>query len=157
MAQMITGGATIDAQRSSRTRHLAAWGGTNDIALSGASGATVYGRIVTYGTARKSAGWPVVIILGILPRQTGGAFETARASVNASLRADFPTATAFANVYTGSPGYGDIFIDVEGDADIGQDGDQNNTAFFDPDTIHLKNAGYAKIATYVFQALSLIP
>lgn len=133
-----------------------AWGGTNDLYF-GASAATTYARIVAYATARKAAGWRV-ILLTILPRSnsgTPGSFETDRQSVNASLLADFSTATAESGIWTGAA-YADYLVHVGGDATIGDAGDENNTTYY-LDKVHLTNAGYAIVADYVKKAILLFP
>lgn len=157
ITQMITTGVNnVDPLFGNNFRRMIGWGGTNDLAIGGDSAATLYANMVTYATARKAAGWKVILI-GILPRGAGagGSFETRRTSVNASLRADFSSATAFTNIRTGAA-YADYFIDIEGDADLGQSGDELNPTFY-TDEIHLTNAGYAIIAAYALNALSFFP
>lgn len=143
----------IDPMRRGNLRTVIVWGGTNDL-QGGASAATTYSRIVTYCQARKAAGWKV-IVLSILPRQASSTFETDRQTVNASLLADFPTTTAFTNIRRGGT-YADVFVNVGADATIGAPGSQNNTTYYDADTIHLKNAGYAIVAALAKDAHSLI-
>lgn len=158
---MITRAASvIDPYYSAADRKtmLIAWGGTNDIALGGASAATTYARIVTYGTARKAAGWRV-IILSILPRSAAGTpatFEADRQTVNAALLADFPTATAHTNITSGGA-YADYLINIGADTTIGEAGDELNTTYYTADKVHLKNAGYAIVADYVKKAIQLFP
>lgn len=157
---MIARGPTvIDPQyrnysATQNTNRLVGWGGTNDLAT-GTNAATTYARIVSYGTARKAAGWRVILI-GVLPRGSLPSFETARSTVNASLLADFPTPTAFPNIYTGGA-YADYFIDIGADANIGVAGSQSNPTYYDADLIHLNNTGYGVVAGYVLNAISLLP
>lgn len=135
---------------------LIAWGGTNDLYF-GASAATTYSRIVTYATARKAAGWRVVI-LSILPRSgaaTPGTFEADRQTVNASLLADFPTATGQTRITSGGA-YADYFINIGADPTIGLAGQEANTTYY-ADLVHLTNAGYAIVADYVKKAIQLFP
>lgn len=135
---------------------LIAWGGTNDLYF-GASAATTYSRIVTYATARKAAGWRV-IILSILPRSAGippPTFEADRQTVNAALLADFPTATAHTNITRGGA-YADFLINIGADTTIGEAGDELNTTYY-ADRVHLTNAGYAIVADYVKKAIQLFP
>lgn len=159
MATMETRAATtVDPYRSpinNRTM-LIAWGGTNDLFF-GASAATTYSRIVTYATARKAAGWRVVI-LSILPRSAGTpppTFEADRQTVNAALLADFPTATGQTRITSGGA-YADYLIDVGADPTIGCAGCQTNTTYY-ADLVHLTNAGYAIVADYVKKAIQLFP
>lgn len=135
---------------------LIAWSGTNDLYF-GASATTTYDRIKAYAQARKAAGWRV-ILLSVLPRTNSGTpagFETDRQAVNASLRADFPTGTAYSSVLTGAS-YADYLVDVGNDATIGQAGQTTNTTYY-LDLVHLTNAGYAIVAAYVKNAISLFP
>lgn len=129
------------------------WGGTNNLT----NATTTYNNIKSYCTARQAVGWKC-IILTILPRTQAGispSFETLRQSVNASLRADFPTATAHANIYTGAS-YADYLIDIGSDATIGVAGSELNTTYY-LDKVHLANTGCAVAADYVKKAIQLFP
>lgn len=148
----------IDPQYSEGARRtlLVAWSGTNDLYL-GASAATTYSRIVAYATARKAKGWRV-IILSVLPRSgfsTPGAFEASRQTVNATLLADFPTATGQTNIWTGAS-YADYLVNVGADGTIGLVGQETNTTYY-ADLVHLTNAGYAIVADYVKKTIQLFP
>lgn len=158
MATMATDAATqIDPLYYPPQRQVViAWGGTNDLYF-GASAATTYARIVAYATARKAAGWRV-ILLTILPRSNSGTpagFEVARQAVNASLLADFPAATGEAGITTGAA-YADYLVHVGGDSMIGDAGDELNTTYY-LDKVHLTSAGYAIVADYVKKAILLFP
>lgn len=131
------------------------WGGTNDL-YQGATAAQVITRISTYVSGRLAVGWKV-IVLSILPRSQTGlpvTFEADRQTVNASLRATYPNATAYPRIYTGaSPGV--IFCDVGDDPTIGQPGDELNLTYYF-DGVHLTQAGYAIVAgDYVKPAIDL--
>lgn len=159
VATMITNAAsvvdTLYSVGASRTT-LVVWGGTNDLYF-GADAATTYSRIVSYCNARKAAGWRVAV-LTILPRTQSGipaGFETERAALNALLRADAPTATAYSKITTGAS-YADFLVDVADDSLIGDAGDELNTTYYSSDKVHLVNAGYAIIASYVKNALILL-
>lgn len=156
MAQMAADATTqIDPLYYPPQRQVViAWAGTNDLYF-GASAATTYARIVAYATARKAAGWRV-ILLTILPRSNSGTpagFEVARQSVNASLLADFSTATGESGIWTGAA-YADYLVHVGGDGTVGDSGDENNTTYY-LDKVHLTSAGYAIIADYVKRAIDL--
>lgn len=128
------------------------WAGTNDLYF-GTSAATTYARIVAYATARKAAGWRVVL-LTILPRSnigTPAGFEVARQSVNDSLLTDFSTATGEAGIWTGAA-YADYLVHVGGDSTIGDAGDENNATYY-ADTIHPTAAGHAIMASIIIAAL----
>lgn len=129
------------------------WGGTNNLS----NATTTYNNIKSYCTARQTVGWKCVI-LTILPRTQAGispSFETLRQSVNASLRADFPTATGESNIWTGAS-YADYLVDIGSDSTIGDTGDELNTTYY-LDKVHLTSAGYAIIADYVKKAIQLFP
>lgn len=147
----------IDPLITASTRKLCVWGGTNDLAFGGASGQDVYRAIVQYCVDRKAAGWRVVVI-GMLPRggeETSLGFELNRRFVNQQLRNDFTRFTSFPNIRTGAP-YADALIDLGSDREIGHAGQERNPTYFS-DQIHLTNAGYAIVAQYAKNALSLAP
>jgi hypothetical protein len=157
MSGMITTAASVvDPAFGNNTRRLVAWGGTNDVAVNFQTGATVYGNVTTYLNARSAAGWKTVVI-GMMPRGAGAGafFETQRTTINNSFRADFPTATAFTNVFTGTTFPNAVFVDIGADATLGPAGAELNTTYFG-DQIHLTNAGYAIVAAYVKNALTLL-
>lgn len=129
------------------------WGGTNDI-INGGTPAATYANAVQYGMDRKALGWKVIFYT-MLPRGTIPGIETNRQTLNALLLADFPTPTAFTNIYTGAA-WADVLVDVGADATIGVPGSQFNLTYYSPDQIHLTNAGYTVVAGYAKQALSVV-
>lgn len=152
LAQMNADAATrIDpllVTTNERVAVVVAWGGSNDL-QAGASAATIYARAKQYAQDRKAAGWKVVL-LTITSR--GAGTDTVRLAANALLRADFPTATAYANVLTGAS-YADYLADVASDPTI--IANYGNATYF-ADGVHFTSAGYALIATYARQAISLL-
>lgn len=158
MATMIaTGPSIVDPKlkRNGAPQITPTWGGTNDLYF-GATAATTYSRIAAYCAARKAAGWKV-IVLSILPRTNSGTpvtFEADRQTVNASLLADFPTATGETNIWTGAS-YADALVNVGADTTIGLAGQTTNTTYY-LDLVHLTTAGYAIVASYVQKAIQLI-
>lgn len=156
-----TASNTVDAKykNTGEKFHCIIWGGTNDTYL-GTSPATTYANIKAYAQARKTAHPEMrVIILTILPRSDSGvsaSFESDRQTINASLLADFPTATTQTNIWTGAS-YADYLVDVGSDATIGVAGAELNTTYYVGDKVHLKNAGYAIVAQYVANAIGLFP
>lgn len=129
------------------------WGGTNDMALNGASSATIFANIKVYANARKAVGWKVIVI-SMLPRQNNAGFETTRTGVNTLLRADSASSTADPMVFTGAS-YCDALIDVGVDANIGQFTSPSNATYY-TDTIHMTNAGYAILAAAAKTAILLM-
>lgn len=137
--QMIDDGVSqIDPLYSSfkRDNIVVLWGGTNDLYF-GASAATTYSRIVEYATARRAAGYKVIVTT-ILPRSGGdipGTFEADRQTVNTNIRNNWAT-------------FADAVADVAANTDIGEAGDDLNLTYY-PDGVHLNNTGYAIVADLV--------
>ncbi len=112
------------------------FGGTNDIyfnADADDTGATTYGRIVTYCTNRRTAGWRVVVC-SLLPRGDfpGGSTlpsvakthdEARRQAINSAIRNTWPT-------------FADAFADVAADSRMGDDGDELDTTYYQGDKVH---------------------
>lgn len=127
--------------------------GTNDYVL-GSDNTAVYGLTKDYCQERKAAGWRVVVV-GMLPRSNQPAsFETYRQAIRTQMLADFAVSAGI-NIWKGGPAaYADYFIDLGGDATIGQAGQSSNTTYY-LDGTHLTNAGCAIVAGYVKNAISL--
>ena len=114
---------------------LLAWEGTNDLFVNGASAATAYANLVTYCTARRAAGWKVIIGT-LLPRAdvgTPATFEADRQTVNTLLRQHWRE-------------FADALMDVGADPYIGQAGQTTNATYYAADLVHMTNAGYARVA-----------
>lgn len=110
---------------------VVAWGGTNDLFF-GASAATTITRLEAYCNARRAVGWKVAV-LTILPRSdtgTPGSFNADRATVNASIQANWST-------------YADYIVDVSADARLD---DETDTTYFHTDLVHLNDAGRQVVA-----------
>lgn len=137
------------------------WAGTNDL-YAGGSAATLLTNTQSYGNGRHTANPNVkIIVINVLPSSAAGiapGAEAARITFNSSTRTDFNVATAFTNIYlpAGGTTYGDVMIDVGADSLIGLPGSQNDLTYYNADKNHLNNTGYAIIAAYVNQALSLL-
>lgn len=117
------------------------FGGRNDL-VAGANDTTTYNRIVTYCQARRTAGWKVVMVT-IPP--TGGAdgnYETYRASVNASIRANLAT-------------FADAIADLAADPRMGDAGDNLDTTYY-RDPVHPSATGAGVIAGLVSAAIDTI-
>lgn len=118
---------------------VVAWGGTNDLFF-GASAATTITRLQTYCNARRAIGWKVAVFT-ILPRSdpgTPGTFGADRATVNASIRANWAT-------------YADYLVDVAADSRLD---DETDTTYFHTDLVHLSDAGRQVVADLVVDALT---
>ena len=116
------------------------WGGTNDLYF-GATAATTISRIQAFCTARKSAGWKVVLCT-LTPRSGGstpGSFEADRQTVNTAIRAMTPT-------------YADAIADIAADSRIGDAGDETNATYY-YDLVHMTPVGYAIVAGIVKAAI----
>ncbi len=122
---------------------LIAWGGVNDI-YHGANAATVYERLLTYARARKAAGWRVYV-LTVLPFGPGSlvpaAAEAERTTINDMIRANWRQ-------------FSDGLIDIASDNRIGAAGDETSPIYYNPDHLHLSDAGYAVVAEDVKRALA---
>jgi len=118
---------------------LVVWAGTNDLAAS-VPAATVYANIVAYCSARRSAGYKVVI-LTILPRGTFvGALETARLAVNTNITTNWAT-------------FADAVVDVASNEYLD---DCTDTTYFNADKVHLIEAGNAVVAGLVKTAVDAL-
>jgi lysophospholipase L1-like esterase len=129
----------VDAKLDgSKSRNLVVcWGGTNDMFF-GASGATAYGRLVSYCTGRRAAGFKVVVLTA-LPRNDAGVpadFATQRATFNTSIRSNWAT-------------FADALADIAADSRIGDDGDYADATYYNADQVHLTAARYALVAVLV--------
>ncbi len=114
------------------------WGGINDL-NAGTDFNTVYETIVDYCTYASSLGFhPIVTTL--LPYNQNSVIETNRLDLNAFLRASWD---AFA----------DALADPAADPRIGNFNSVTNTAFYQPDHIHLTELGYGIVATNAAQAI----
>lgn len=122
------------------------WEITNDLA-GGSNAATAYANIKSYCQARVAAGWKVIVCT-CLPRSNAGlraGFETDRQTVNGDI-----------NTNAVSEGWASAVADIGDDADIGQNGDSNDTTYYNADKIHLNSAGHAIAKTYITAALDAI-
>lgn len=100
--------------------------GTNDLGVGGDNAATLLGRINTWATAMKTAGWYTVVGT-ILPRADSGwdaTKESNRVSVNTSIR-------------SGAVTNADAVCDWELDSQLT---DPNNLTYFAADKLHLTDA-----------------
>lgn len=109
----------------------------------GLTAADVYQSLKTYCSARREAGFRVVV-LSVLPRAAPGSFEASRIAYNAMLR---DTWAEFA----------DGFADIAADPRIGDAGDELDQQFYRPDALHLTNAGNAVMAGVAASALEEQP
>jgi lysophospholipase L1-like esterase len=127
------------------------------------SGATTYGRLVTYCQARQAAGWTVIVMpvlkrndLPNFPNQAAlDAFEVQRGIFNTSLRANWAT---FADVLLDLETL-DFYNNTTGVAtpDTNMDLlDPNNTIFFHADKIHLNTLGQTVVAKGVKAAIEAL-
>lgn len=117
---------------------LAFWGGTNDI-FYGADATTAYNRIVSYAQGRKTLGYKVIVTT-MLPR--GADVEGSRTSLNSLLRANWST-------------FADALSDPASDSRIGDAGDFSDTTYYS-DGVHMTNAGYAIVASFMKHQIELL-
>jgi lysophospholipase L1-like esterase len=122
---------------------LVIWGGTNDIASGTLTGAQTHTALSSYCTARRAAGWKVVVVT-MLPRSYAGdvgATETERTAYNTAIRANWAT-------------YADALADVAANTTIGDAGDELNATNYQSDHAHLKTAGATIVAGIVAPAVA---
>lgn len=142
--QMITAGPTkIDPlyQRQRIKNIVVAWEVTNDVGLGGANATQAYNNIVTYCTARRAAGFQVVVVT-VLPihQTTYPAFEALRQTVNTNIRNNWAT-------------FADAIADIGADSTIGEAGDEQNQTYYQVDQLHLRVPAGTIIAGYVKDAI----
>ena len=121
-------------------------GGVNDLAGSPPrqDATTTYDRIVTYCQDRRMAGFKIIINT-ILPQSAtvGPAdYEASRQIINNLIRTNWAT-------------FADGISDIASDPRIGDAGDSEDTTYY-ADKIHMTNAGYGIVASYVAAAINQI-
>jgi|GEM_PF-4550659 len=130
---------------SFRSNNIAVlWEVTNDLVIN-QDAANAYAQYVAWCQGRRTAGFKVVAMT-VLPRTQSGlyaGFETDRQTINTLIRANWQT-------------FSDALADVAGDSNIGDAGDQLNTTYYNADSIHMNDAGYAIIASYVANQINIL-
>ena len=125
------------------------WYGSNDLGGNGGSisAASLHSNMTTLVSDYRSAGYDKIIVLTVLPRTYAGDpgdYETKRQDYRALV----------------VPGLGgdscgaDAVVDIAAKTTIGDSGDQNNTTYYNADTVHLKTAGYAIVAQAVADVIN---
>jgi lysophospholipase L1-like esterase len=109
------------------------WAGTNDIAVDSRTGAQAEALLNTYCTARRTAGYKVVVLTMISRGMFNGTQEGYRQDFNTAVRANWTT-------------YADALVDVDANTVVGGVGTYANTTYYQNDQIHLKAAGFAAVA-----------
>lgn len=130
--------------QSGRPNILICWEITNSINSSSTTTTVAYNREVQYCTARRAAGWTVVTMTalrreGSLGGQTIANFNARLNTVNASMRANWPT-------------FADALFDV---AAIPEFATINATYFLD--LIHLNQAGHKRLVAGLIPVLKRLP
>jgi lysophospholipase L1-like esterase len=119
-----------------------AWELTNDLVVNQPSASVAYDNFVAYCQGRRAAGYKVVAVTGT-PRSASGTpadFDTKRLAANALIRANWAT-------------FADALADVGADSRIGDTGDELDATYYNPDVVHLNNAGYGVVAAIVKDAI----
>lgn len=106
---------------------LVFWAGTNDVALSGASAATVLARLWAYVAARKAAGWKRIVIG--TPSYRGAGTWTTLSDIRTGILA-------------GAQANGVVVADIGGDTNF----DSTPNAAYYSDSVHFSTSGYAYAA-----------
>ncbi len=140
---MVTDAAEIDQLvMAGKTNVLVVFAGTNDIA-GGRTGAQAYGDLQTFCSGRRTAGFDLIVVCTMLPR---AGIETQRVAYNSAIAAGFAGNTLDC----------DAIADLGADTNIGAAGANNNATYYDADTIHLNNTGYAVAAPIVQAAIDSV-
>lgn len=101
------------------------WGGTNDL-VSGATGAATYANLVSLCNLLSAYGYEVIVGNTIV-RNASAPFETERLAYNALIDANYLTFASARADFAGRSEFSSF----------------SNLTYFNPDGIHLTNAGYA--------------
>lgn len=126
--------APLYRPQSYRRSVLVVMGGTNDI--QSVSPETTYARLQTLWAAGRATGFDVVAVT--LPAGNPAGFptyNTARNALNTLMLSDQTLYSAVAR--------------PDLNANIGQDGDENNTTYFNSDKVHLTTAGYGQLESTI--------
>ena len=129
---------TLYKKASTKKQVFVAWAGTNDLSGEGSA----YEYFVEWCKDAQTTGYKVAAVT-ILPRQdTGSAitnaiFETRRQAFNTKLRLNYRY-------------FAEYLIDLDL---ITQLSNPANTTYFNADTVHLTDAGYAQVANAVYQVI----
>lgn len=120
--------------------------GVNDLSQ-GATGAAIYANQVSYGAARKSAGWNKVAFYGVTPVAT---FDIQRQALRTLMLSDFTVATGRTNIWGARTGvtYADYYIDIAADATVGTEASLSNATYYVSGGPHPTNAGHAVLENY---------
>jgi lysophospholipase L1-like esterase len=118
---------------------LTVWAGTNDIMTDAVDAATCHQRLADYCTARRAAGLKVIVCT-LVAGNSGLYTNATRNAVNDLIRANYTS-------------YADGLADLAANANIGGDGDENNTTYFNADKLHLTNTGQIEVAGVVETAI----
>lgn len=123
---------------------LVAFGGTNDICVTGRTGVQTYADAQTYLSARRAAGWPPdhILVPTILPRETCTGPATEAQNFNNSLIAGAGPTTY-------------IVVRFDQDANMGCNGCQNNTTYYQSGAIHPTTVGQQILANLVCLAMGV--
>lgn len=144
VVQMLAAVASLDEYIAvTRPRvYYVGWGGGNDIYTSGTDAGALFSLYVDLCRGRRVSGAKVVACTQ-LPRSivsTPAYYERQRLAFNAMVRAQWRT-------------FADALADMGADATIGLAGSEMNTTYYDPDRVHMTNAGYAVVEGIVRAAL----
>lgn len=139
------GAAVVDAillSNDADRNICSVFSGTNDLANS-ISGAAVYTSATSYTSGRRATGCKNVIAT-VLPRGTFTTGQrTEKNTYNTDVRSGWLAGTLQA----------DAVADVGSDPNMGLDGDDANTGFYNTGNVHPKDLGNRLMATYMAPAL----
>jgi lysophospholipase L1-like esterase len=116
--------------------------GTNDLFF-GETVDDTYGWLTSFCTGRRAVGFKVVVVT-TLPRFS----STVPQATWDARRADYNT-----RIRTNWASFADAIADVAADSRIGDDGDNNDTTYYQVDAVHPNDTGAGVIASIVETAL----
>lgn len=141
--QMLIGAtAKIDPVIRSNSTVYVAWEGINSI-VGGVSSNNIANTMSNLCLGRKNLGAKVVVMTTLPFGTATGAQEQTRKNFNTLIRSNYTT-------------YADVLCDIATDsvlAPTGESYDATNSTYFQTDTIHLKEAGYAQTALVVSNSI----
>jgi len=141
---MTTAAARVDSLYQAGGKNIClVWVGTNDLAVSAVTAATLQANLETYCAARRAVGWKVVVFT-LLPRSdalSAANYDSKRLTFNTWLAANWTT-------------FADAFCDVAAVPGIGVAGNETNLQFFDSTLVHMSSSGYALVARLARTALA---
>lgn len=131
--QMLENATSLNAKysRYSDLNIAVIWGGYNDF-HAGQSPAAVYSYLKEFAEHERKLGYKVIIATVI----SGVGVDSQRNQLNALIRQNWPS-------------FADGIADIAANPNLGTDGAYTNDTYYQPDQVHLTDAGYALVGSLV--------